>query len=163
MFGDKTVKLAQKILDSTGKTTSGKLKNSLGYYLNVDRGTLELRFLGAPYTNIVDKGIQGSKSSANAPKSPFKFTGTKKAVNLGAIDKWVVRKGLDGVRDEKGRFISRKSLVFVVARKIYLYGIEPSNFFTKALKTTIKTLPRQFAKAYAKDAQAFIRTVTKEL
>ncbi|QDP67577.1 MAG: hypothetical protein GOVbin568_16 [Prokaryotic dsDNA virus sp.] len=163
IFADKTVALARTILDKKGKNVSGKTKDSLGYFLNVDRGTVDLKFLGAPHTNIVDKGIRGSKSAAKAPRSPFKFTGSKKAVNLGAIDKWVVRKGLDGVRDEKGRFIPRKTMVFLVARKIYLFGIEPTNFFTDALSQTIKGLPKQIARAYAKDATQFIQNVTKEL
>jgi hypothetical protein len=79
------------------------------------------------------------------------------------IDKWVVRKGLKAARDEKGRFIKRKSLVFLIARSIKLYGVAPSNFFTDALNEGLRTLPRKFAKAYAQDAAAFIRTVTKEM
>jgi len=163
IFAKKTVDRAKKILDQKGKTTSGVTSDSLGYYLKVDKGTVDLRFVGAPHSSIVDKGIRGSKSSANAPKSPYKFSGSKKAVNLGAIDRWVVRKGLGGIRDDKGRFISRKTMVFLVARKIYLYGIKPSNFFTDAINETTKGLPRQIARAYVKDAEAFIQNVTKEL
>ena len=46
------------------------------------------------------------------------------------LDKWVVRKGLEGIRDEKGRFIKRKSLTYLIARSIYTKGIKPSLFFT---------------------------------
>lgn len=161
IFGQKVVETARGILNAKGKNTSGNLQDSLGYYLDVKQGTLELRFLGAPYTSVVDKGIKGSKSAAKAPKSPFKYT--SKQPPSGVIDKWVVRKGLKSARDEKGRFIKRKSMVFLIARNIKLYGIAPTNFFTDALNQGLKGLPRKFAKAYARDAEAFIRTVTQEI
>ena len=161
IFGKKVVQTAQGILNAKGKNASGNLQSSLGYRLNVDRGTLELRFLGAPYASIVDEGIRGYKSSAKAPKSPFKYS--KPVANIGAIDKWVVRKGLQGARDDKGRFIKRKSLVYLISKNIALYGIEPSNFFTDALNQGLRGLPSKMAKAYAQDAKAFIENVTKEM
>ena len=163
LFGKKVVDTAKGILNAQGKNSSGKLDSSLGYYLNVKDGVLELRFLGAPYASVVDKGIRGSKSSANAPKSPYKFKGNKKAANIGAIDKWVVRKGIQAARNDKGQFVKRKSLVFLIARKIYLYGVKPSNYFSDALKVGLRTLPKKMAKAYVQDSAAFIQTVTKEM
>ena len=84
-------------------------------------------------------------------------------VNIGAIDKWVVRKGIKAGRNDKGQFIKRKSLVRAIARKIYLYGVKPSNYFSDALNVGLRTLPRKMAKAYVQDSAAFIRTVTKEM
>ena len=161
IFATKVVETAKGILNAKGKNASGDLGSSLGYSLQVKEGMLDLRFLGAPYARIVDEGIRGSKSSAKAPKSTFKYT--SKQPPSGVIDKWVVRKGLKGARDEKGRFISRKSLVFLIARNIKLFGIKPTNFFTDAVNQGLKGLPKDFAKAYALDAAAFIRTVTKEM
>lgn len=161
LFGQKVVKTAQGILNAKGKNVSGNLGSSLGYYLNVKQNVLELRFLGAPYASLVDKGVRGSISSAKAPKSPYKYTTKQPPSNV--IDKWVVRKGLKAARDDKGRFIKRKSLVFLIARSIKLYGVAPSNFFTDALNEGLRTMPRKFAKAYAQDAAEFIRTVTKEM
>lgn len=161
LFGKKTVKTARGILNAQGKNASGDLSSSLGYYLNVKNGVVELRFLGAPYADLVDKGVRGSKSSAKAPKSPYSYT-TKQPPS-GVIDKWVVRKGLSGARNNKGQFIKRKSLVFLIARSIKLYGVKPSNFFSDALNEGMRTLPKNVAKAYVKDAAAFIQTVTKEM
>ena len=161
IFGKKTVDTARGILNAQGKNASGELGSSLGYFVDVKNGVLELRFLGAPYADLVDKGARGSKSSAKAPKSPYKYT--NKQPPSGVIDKWVVRKGLSAARDAKGRFIKRKSLVFLIARGIKLYGVKPSNFFTDALNQGLKTMPKKFADAYAKDAEEFILTVTKEM
>tara|TARA_R110002074_G_scaffold2520_3_gene14687 strand:+ start:823 stop:1341 length:519 start_codon:yes stop_codon:yes gene_type:complete len=161
LFGKKTVKTARGILNAQGKNASGDLSSSLGYYLNVKEGVVELRFLGAPYADLVDKGVRGSKSSAKAPKSPYSYTTKQPPSNV--IDKWVVRKGLSGARNDKGQFIKRKSLVFLIARSIKLYGVKPSNFFSDALNEGMRTLPKNVAKAYVKDAAAFIQTVTKEM
>ena len=161
LFGKKTVKTARGILNAQGKNASGDLSSSLGYYLNVKEGVVELRFLGAPYADLVDKGVRGSKSSAKAPNSPYSYTTKQPPSNI--IDKWVVRKGLSGARNDKGQFIKRKSLVFLIARSIKLYGVKPSNFFSDALNEGMRTLPKNVAKAYVKDAAAFIQTVTKEM
>tara|TARA_R110000764_G_scaffold15522_3_gene43913 strand:+ start:66 stop:590 length:525 start_codon:yes stop_codon:yes gene_type:complete len=163
LFGKKTINIARGILNAQGKNSSGELQKSLGYYLDVKKDAVELRFLGAAYSSVVDKGIRGAKSGAKAPKSPYKYSGQYKMVNIGAIDKWVVRKGLAAGRNDKGQFVSRKSLVRAIARKIYLYGVAPSNFFSDALSEGMRTFPKKIAKAYIKDAQEFIRSVTKEM
>tara|TARA_E500000318_G_scaffold55267_1_gene51365 strand:- start:1052 stop:1567 length:516 start_codon:yes stop_codon:yes gene_type:complete len=161
-FGKKVVRNARGILNAKGKNTSGDLSSSLGFYLKVfPSGAVDLSFVGAGYADIVDKGVQGSKSKSKAPKSPYKYTTKQPPSNV--IDKWAVRKGIEGIRDEKGRFIPRKSLVFTIARNIKLYGVEPSNFFTDAFYTAYKDLPKEFIKAYANDTQKFLKFVSKEL
>ena len=139
IFGKKTVNVARGILNAQGKNASGDLGASLGYFLNVKQGRVELRFLGAPYADLVDKGVKGSKSSAKAPRSPYSYKPSSKIA------------------------IKRKSLVFAIATSIKLFGQKPSNFFTDALNQGIKTMPRKFADAYARDAEEFILTVTKEM
>lgn len=48
------------------------------------------------------------------------------------IDKWVVqKKGIQGARDLKGKFIKRKSLVYLIRRSIGLYGYGGNNFILK--------------------------------
>lgn len=160
-FGDKTVQTARGILNAKGKNTSGKLADSLGYHLKVyESGALEMQFLGAGYAKFVDEGVSGTKKKYN---TPFGFQPSSKIANIGAIDKWAVRKGLSGTRDKKGRFIKRKSLVFLIARSIKLYGIEPTHFFSDALNEGLKALPPEIARAYAKDASKFLERVTQEI
>lgn len=161
-FGRKVVQTARGILNAKGKNASGDLGSSLGYFIKVyPSGAIDMSFVAEGYAKFVDKGVQGSKSSAKAPKSPYKYS-TKQPPS-GVIDKWVVRKGLDGIRDAKGRFIPRKSLVYSIARNIKLYGIKPSNFFTDAFNVAYKDLPQAFIKAYANDTQQFLKFVSKEI
>jgi len=161
-FGKKVVQSARGILNAKGKNASGDLGSSLGYVVHVyPSGAIEMDFVGAGYADLVDKGVQGSISNAKAPRSPYKYT--NKQPPSGVIDKWVVRKGLRSARDEKGRFIKRKSLVFMIARSVKLYGVKPSNFFTDAFNIAYRDLPKAFIKAYANDAQKFLQFVSKEI
>jgi hypothetical protein len=161
-FGRKVVQTARGILNAKGKNASGDLGSSLGYFIKVyPSGAIDMSFVAEGYAKFVDKGVKGSKSSAKAPNSPYKYT--SKQPPSGVIDKWAVRKGLQGVRDEKGRFIKRKSLVFAIARSIKLYGVKPTNFFTDAFNVAYKDLPKEFIKAYANDTQQFLKFVSKEM
>lgn len=161
-FGRKVVQTARGILNAKGKNASGDLGSSLGYFIKVyPSGAIDMSFVAEGYAKFVDKGVKGSKSSAKAPNSPYKYT--SKQPPSGVIDKWAVRKGLQGVRDDKGRFIKRKSLVFAIARSIKLYGVKPTNFFTDAFNVAYKDLPKEFIKAYANDTQQFLKFVSKEM
>jgi hypothetical protein len=57
---------------------------------------------------------------------------------IAPIDRWVVQKsGFSNViRDQSGRFVSRKSLVFLIRRSIGMYGYEGTEFVQKALANT---------------------------
>jgi len=143
-FGRKVVQTARGILNAKGKNASGDLGSSLGYFIKVyPSGAVDMSFVAEGYAKFVDKGVKGSKSSAKAPNSPYKYS--NKQPPSGVIDKWAVRKGIQGVRDKKGRFIPRKSLVYSIARNIKLY------------------LPKDFIKAYAQDTQQFLKFVSKEI
>lgn len=161
-FGKKVVQTARGILNAKGKNSTGNLGDSLGYVLKVyPSGSLEMSFVAEGYAKIVDKGVKGSKSSAKAPKSPFQYK--DKQPPSGVIDKWAVRKGIKGVRNKKGQFIKRKSLVYLMARNIKLYGIKPTHFFTDAFNEAFKGLPNEIIRAYAKDTEKFFEFVAKEM
>ena len=72
------------------------------------------------------------KNNSKAPFSPYKF-GTKSGAKGGltrGLDKWIIRKGI-APRDKSGKFMSRKTLKYLMARSVYLSGIRPTMFFTK--------------------------------
>lgn len=60
---------------------------------------------------------------------------------LSAIDRWsLVKPGMSGVRDEKGRFIPRKTLNFLRARSIAKYGYYKTDFVNKAINNVIEEI-----------------------
>lgn len=166
LFAKKVVKDAKNELSRQGKNTSGELSKSLGYTITKNqKGGLELEFQGSNYARFVDQGMQGKRSSAKAPMSPYSFgsgssSGTWKQFTA-SLDKWIVKKGLSGIRDEKGRFVSRKSLRFLIQRSIYLYGIKPSFFFSNPLEVAKSGLTKQIGMAYIQDSIDYLEQMNK--
>ena len=145
-------------------STSGELSSSLDYEIVITKDELRVMFNSAPYGKFQDKGVQGKDPSKikggfqKAPMSPFKFgSGSGKGGLRGSIDKWVVRKGLDGVRDAKGRFIPRKSMVYLISRSIYFTGLRPTLFFTTPFEKERKRLYRGLEKALMEDYENEIK------
>jgi hypothetical protein len=78
------------------------------------------------------------------------------------MDKWIVKRNLKGVRDKDGKFISRKSLQFLIARSIYKKGIKPSLFFTKPFEKAFKNINEDLIEAYRLDVQKLMETTIKD-
>ena len=120
------------------KVNTGALYNSMPvtvgqnqhvYYVNITPKV--------DYWEYVDKGVQGASRNifARQSESPFKFGSGKGGRGLrGAIDKWVIQKGIQGTRDAQGRFTPRKSLVFLISRAIWNRGLKPTFFISDTLK-----------------------------
>tara|TARA_R110002012_G_scaffold321595_1_gene550015 strand:- start:47 stop:628 length:582 start_codon:yes stop_codon:yes gene_type:complete len=164
-FALNVVSAAKDNLAKSGNS-NGDLYNSLDYKIPGNNNEIEINFIGTNYANFYDLGVQGAAPSKmppnsisrynKAPMSPYKFgSGSGKKGGLrGAIDKWVVRKpGLSNVRDNLGRFIPRKSMVFLITRSIYLTGLKPSYFFDKPLKKYLKQLEIELEEALGRDIE----------
>lgn len=146
-------------------SSSGNLANSLTSKIE-DKASNnpKLAFYAEDYGKFVDEGVQGNDPQAmpqgslsrynKAPMSPYRFGSGNYSGSGGlrsAIDKWVVQKGIPNVRDEKGRFIKRKSMVYLISRSIWNTGVKPTYFFTNALDSEIKGINRKLTFAYLKD------------
>ncbi len=133
-WGNQNVKEAQDFLNSSGKSNTGTLRDSLRFEVEEKDGNYKGLFFSAEYGEFVRLGVQGrgpftADQPNKAPNSPFKFgSGKGKGSLRTAIDRWVITRGINGIRDERGRFIPRKTLVFLIARKIYRFGIKPTNY-----------------------------------
>ena len=149
-FAKYVVQQSRSNLTKNEKNVSNKLYKSIDYDLdfNFDGSGFILQFFMEEYGVYQDSGVSGTKKKYKTPFS-YKSKGGKRGLkgmpNIGALDRWAVRKSQlkKKVRDSKGRFIPRKSLVFLIARKIFLRGIKPSLFFTKPFEKRFKTLPNE--------------------
>ena len=131
-------KNARISLRKQDKVNTGALYNSMsvtvgedneGYFVNI---TPQVH-----YWEFVDKGVQGASRNifSRQSESPFKFGSGKGPRGLrGAIDKWVVQKNIEGTRDAQGRFVTRKSMVFMISRAIYNRGLKPTFFISDTRK-----------------------------
>ena len=168
-FGQSVIDRAKSNLKKGGKygsnNTSNALSNSLAFKLKESSRSMQFDFYAQDYWKFLDYGVKGKMSSAKAPQSPFKFgSGTGKKGGLRAsIDKWVVRKGLAGTRDKQGRFMTRKQMVSMISRSIYLKGIAETKFFREAFETEYKGLDDKIVEQYGLDVESFLKFTLKEI
>jgi len=147
-FGKYVVQQARTNLTKGKKNSTKSLYNSLEYDVQEMEGLIRMFFKMDDYGEFQDKGVSGVKKKYNTP-----YTYKTKMPPTSSLDKWIVRKGLKGIRDEKGRFIKRKSLQYLIARSIYTKGIKPSLFFTKPFNKAFSNLDKALETAYSKDLE----------
>tara|TARA_R100001443_G_scaffold117368_1_gene141758 strand:- start:13877 stop:14434 length:558 start_codon:yes stop_codon:yes gene_type:complete len=116
------------------------------------------------YGGFVDTGVKGVRnqtfqlndSRANKMFSFTRqpaFTGTFKMINPSAIDKWVIKKGLKGTRDAKGRFVKRSAIKFAIATSIYKKGLDGTGFFSQTWYKNMELSRKNLETALAKDME----------
>ena len=154
-FAKYVIQQSRTNLTKGKKNSSKKLYNSLDYDLNVSPNSFSMSFLMEDYGIFQDKGVSGIKKKYNTP-----YSYTNKMPPPSKMDKWIVRKGLKCVRGKDGKFISRKSLQFMIARSIYNNGIKPSLFFTKPFQKAFKNLDKDIIEAYKLDVEELLKFTT---
>lgn len=157
-FAKAVIKQSRANLTRKGKNSSKDLYKSLDYELNVSQNSFSLSFLMESYGMFQDKGVSGKKKKY---KTDYKYT--NKMPPAKAFDKWMIRKGLDGVRGEDGKFIKRKSLAYLIARSVYNNGIKPSLFFTKPFDNEFKKMPEELLEKFGLDVEKFLDSTTNEI
>jgi len=154
-FAKYVIQQSRTNLTKGKKNSSKALYNSLDYNLNVSPNSFSMSFLMEDYGIFQDKGVSGIKKKYDTP-----FSYKDKMPPPSKMDKWIVRKGLKGIRGKDGKFISRKSLQFMIARSIYNNGIKPSLFFTKPFEKAFKNLDKDIIKAYQLDVEELLKFTT---
>ena len=154
-FAKYVIQQSRTNLTKGKKNSSKALYNSLDYDLNVSPNSFSMSFLMEDYGIFQDKGVSGVKKKYNTP-----YAYTNKMPPPSKMDKWIVRKGLKGIRGKDGKFISRKSLQFMIARSIYNNGIKPSFFFTKPFEKAFKNLDKDIIEAYKLDVEELLKFTT---
>ncbi len=131
---------------TTKKNNASKaLYNSLQYTIKGDK----VSFLSEDYGQFIDKGVKGAKSTyPESSASPFKYT-TKQPPSK-VFDKWSIRKGI-APRDKQGKFVSRQSLNFLIARSIKNKGIRATLFFTKPFERGLDLYGDEIVAGYLED------------
>lgn len=152
-FRDYVISQAKANLTRQGKNVSKGLYNSIKGNVKANPNSFEMEFSMEEYGFYQDKGVSGIKKKYN---TDYKYT--NKMPPAKAFDKWVVRKGL--APREKGKFKSRKSLSFAIARSVYINGIKPSLFFTKPFDKAFKRLPEDLVEAFGLDAIKLFNSTT---
>lgn len=147
-FGKYVVQQSRTNLTKGKKNASKRLYDSIDYEVLEGAKAVSVVFKMEDYGKYQDLGVSGIKKKYNTP-----YSYTNKMPPTKAFSDWVVRKGLEGIRDEKGRFIKRKSLQYLIARSVYNKGIKPSLFFTKPFEKAFERLPQDLQEKFGIDLQ----------
>ena len=130
-----------------GRTNaSKKLYNSLSYKI---QGT-KVSFESEEYGQFIDKGVRGAKHDySESQSSPFKFTNKQPPSSV--FDKWIKTRGIKGRDKKTGKFITNKSLSFLIARSIKNKGIRATMFFTKPFEAGIVKYSDEMIQGFLQD------------
>ena len=150
-FGKFVVQQARTRLTKGRKNVSKKLYNSLEYKINATEDSISVIFEMEDYGKFQDQGVSGTKQKYNTP-----FSYKSKMPPSKAFSQFVVRKNIKGSRDEKGRFVKRKTLQYLIARSIFTRGIKPSMFFTKPFNQAFDKLPPELQDKFGIDLENLI-------
>jgi len=160
-FAKRVIADARGKLEKEKKNASRKLSDGLGYDLKIFPNSFSLKFTSeAEYFDFIDKGVSGVQRKY--PKTPYSYKrkggkrGLKGMPPPAAFDKWTVRKGI-APRDKKGRFLTRKTLNFLIAKSVFEKGIRPSLFFTIPFRMNYKSLPDKLIEQFALDVDEFLK------
>ena len=153
-FGKQVVNRAKGNLQKS-KGGGTNLEKSLSFKVVTSAEGFSVQFYMDSYGTFVDKGVSGTKVKRSFKdykgrtiSSPYKYT-TKQPPSR-VLDKWIVKKGI-APRDEKGRFMSRKSISFLIARSIKRKGIQGISFFQKPLMLGLKQFGKEMLGAVKDD------------
>ena len=161
-FGKQVVNRAKGNLQKA-KGGGTNLEKSLSFKVITSPEGFSVQFYMESYGTFVDKGVSGTEVKRSFKdykgrtiSSPYKYT-TKQPPSR-VLDKWIVKKGI-APRDEKGRFMSRKSISFLIARSIKRKGIQGISFFQKPLMLGLKQFGKEMLGAVKNDIINGLTTV----
>ena len=141
-------KNSSKKLYKSIKGESKLFKNSFGVYFSME-----------DYGHFQDKGVNGLVKNQGSEYSFRK--GYPSRQMLSNLDKWIIRKGI-APRNKEGKFMSRQSLKFAIAKKIFRNGIKPSLFFTKPFEKAFSRLPIELIDKYGLDAISLFNSTIEQ-
>jgi hypothetical protein len=138
ILGEDLVLKLREALRNANKNSSGNLIKSVDYKIIKRADETILQILAADYLQYVDEG-----------RKPGKFPPLK------ALDKWIVRRGI-APRDKKGKFISRASVKFLIARSIAKNGIKGIHVVRKTIDEVYSKKQELIAEAVSSDIETMI-------
>ena len=164
-FGKQVVNRSKGNLQKSGK--GGKLEDSIKFKVVVTPDGFTVQFYMSSYGQFVDKGVSGTQTKrtfkdykGKVIKTPYSYKNSKghSQPPSKALDKWVVRKGI-APRDASGKFMSRKSITFLIARSVGRKGIQGISFFQKPLGLGLKQFGKDLLGSVKEDIINSITTI----
>ena len=170
-FGKQVVNRAKGNLQKS-KGGGTALEKSIDFKVTNNAEGFAVQFFMTNYGTFVDKGVSGTNKQRKFTNyegrsiiSPYRFgtgsakVGKSKGGMSGIMAKWAKRKGFQWKDKETGKFMSHKSMGYLIARSIYSKGIQGISFFQRPLQLGMKNLPKEMLRAVKDDIINGLTTV----
>lgn len=137
-FITRVINNIDKAVGSTGEPliNTGDITN-----ISAEKTENGWRIVAPPQLDFQSKGISGTERSV--PNSPYKFSGSKKAVNLDSVRLWVRQRGI------KYEGMTEEQTVFLISRSIYKKGIDPKNLWEGEVSKLQEDIGKEIANQIA--------------
>jgi len=157
-FQKHVVSQSKRNLTTKNKNVTKALYNSIKGDVKQSPNSIQILFTMLDYGFYQDRGVKGTRSGRSL--SGFKFgsgTGEKGGLTEG-IYRWVKARKIqfrerrpDGT--STGKFLSSRQTANLITRKIWIKGIEPTEFFSKPFDAAYKNLPNEVVETYGLEAE----------
>ena len=166
-FKNYIVKESRANLTRGKKNFNKKLYDSIKGKVDAYDNSISINITMEEYGLYQDKGVKGVKSNYVENKdTPFSYKTSSNLIGLeaatGSLGAWAKHKGLR-FRDVKGRYLSYKSIGFILANSIKNKGLKASFFFTKPFKKAYEDLDDRLKEAYGLDMVEFMEFSLKNI
>lgn len=167
-FKNYVVKQARTKLTKGKKNFSKELYNSIEGKVSTGKNSIHISFSMEDYGVFQDKGVKGVDSNYIENKnSPFSYKSSSNLVGLegatGQFGKWAKHKRLRWRNQKSGKYLSYKSIGFILAQSIKKKGLKASLFFTKPFETAYANLDEEIKEAYGLDVVEFLEFSLKNM
>lgn len=166
-FAKFVIQQARSNLTKGKKNVNKKLYNSLKYKPVASSKNLKTLFIMEEYGKYQDEGVRGAfgfYADKNTTSSPYRYKskggkfGLKGMPPASAFKNFIKRKGIKGRDAKTGRFITNKTLQFLIARSIFEKGIRASMFFSRPFNLGLAKLPEKLQDKFGIDLENLIET-----
>ena len=140
------IQQARSNLTKGKQNASKELYNSLSYKVKKKSVLFDMPVYGA----FQDEGVKGTKSNYIVNKNTD-YSFRDKMPPAKPFEKWIKQKGIQGRDKKTGRFISRQSLSYILARSIYNKGIRATMFFTKPFEAGLDKFSDELVFGFIED------------
>jgi hypothetical protein len=177
-YGKEFQSMAQGQLRRANKVSTGALSDSIKYIVKRTKNGYELNIEVLDYYKFIDKGVQGTGPGSRNTSSPYKYK--DKMPPIKSIIKWMKteiseakkedQKYKLSKRQKKSRSVKamsmemkRKTLAFLIARKIKRRGLPYTGFWERSFEKTFQDLDVKLAQASGLNIRSNFENLIKEI
>jgi hypothetical protein len=177
-YGKQFQSMAQGQLRKANKVSTGALADSIKYVVKRTKNGYELNIEVLDYYKFIDKGVQGTGPGSRNTNSPYKYK--DKMPPIKAIMKWL-KTEISAAKNEDQKYklskrqkksrsvkamsaeIKKRTLAFLIARKIKRRGLPYTGFWERSFEQTFQDLDVKLAEAAGINIRSNFENLVKEI